>query len=466
MATPPSAGHSWTCPACSRQVPARIDVCRCGRTRELVEAAPRDAGGARAALPPAVWLAGALVVVLALWVGYSARTMTRVQGDSTWPGAAQPAAPDERQPGASSDAASESARNPVEASVGAPATEPPAAAAVGAPGPPPASPTASFEDTATRAIRAVVRVEAGGNAGSGFFVAPDTILTNAHVVAGLSSVTVRRWDGSSLPAHVVASSAEVDVTILKLPSPDASQEVLRMGSVAGLRSGQEIIAVGSPLGVLQGSVTRGIVSALRSVGGVTLVQTDAAVNPGNSGGPLLTRDGDVIGIATMTAAGQQGLSFGVAIDHARALLAGRQPVPGGQGTPLLNLNTAISEGRESSADSPREEGTRAYEAAIEAMAKYASAFDDEWSRFRSACYSQVIAGSFDREWFALYEPRAMRSPMSSGCEDARAQLRIQADAFRSKMAELGEAARRAGVYPGVLRETRARHRLEYSDWSR
>ena len=65
---PPSAGHSWTCPACSRQVPARIDVCRCGRTREPAEAAPRDAGGARAALPPAVWLAGALVVVLALWV--------------------------------------------------------------------------------------------------------------------------------------------------------------------------------------------------------------------------------------------------------------------------------------------------------------------------------------------------------------------------------------------------------------
>ena len=114
----------------------------------------------------------------------------------------------------------------------------------------------------------------------------------------------------------------------------------------------------------------------------------------------------------------------------------------------------------------REEGARAYESASEAMATDASAFDDEWSRFRSACYSQVIGGSFDREWFALYEPRAMRSPMSSGCADARAQLRTQADAFRSKMAELGEAARRAGVYPGVLRETRARHRLEYSDWAR
>ena len=463
MATPPLAGHSWTCPACSRQVPSRIDVCRCGRTREPAEAAPRDPGGARAALPPAVWLAGALVVMLAFWVGYSARTITRGQSVSTLPEAGQPAAPDDCPPGGSSEAASDSAPNPVEGSGGAPAAEPTAAAA---PVPPPASPPASFEDTATRAIRAVVRVESGGTAGSGFFVAPDTVLTNAHVVTGVSSVTVRRWDGSSLPAHVAASSAEVDVTVLKLPNPDASQEVLRMGSVAGVRSGQEIIAVGSPLGVLHGSVTRGIVSALRSVGGVTLVQTDAAVNSGNSGGPLLTRDGDVIGIATMTAAGQQGLSFGVAIDHARALLAGRQPVPGGQGTPLSNLNTAISQGRASSADSPREEGARAYEAAIETMAEYASAFDDDWSRFRSACYRQVIPGSFDREWFALYEPRAMRSPMSSGCEDARAQLRIQADAFRSKMAELGEAARRAGVYPGVLRETRARHRLEYSDWTR
>jgi len=78
--------------------------------------------------------------------------------------------------------------------------------------------------------------------------------------------------------------AETDVAVLRVLDPDASQQVLPLGSAARVRTGQEVIAVGSPLGVLQSSVTRGIVSAVRAVGGVTLVQTDAAINPGNSGG--------------------------------------------------------------------------------------------------------------------------------------------------------------------------------------
>jgi len=254
--------------------------------------------------------------------------------------------------------------------------------------------------------------------------------------------------------------------VLRVLNPDASQQVLPLGSAARVRSGQEVIAVGSPLGVLQSSVTRGIVSAVRAVGGVTLVQTDAAINPGNSGGPLVTREGDVIGIATMTAASAQGLSFAVGIDHARALLAGGQPAALGQGTPLSNLNSAINEGGRSPGESAREQGTLAYDEAMKAMAKHADSFDAEWSRFASACSARVTGVAFDREWFALYEPGAIRMAISPGCEDARAQFRASAEAFRARMADLDDDARRAGVYPGAQRDIRARLRLEYSGWGR
>ena len=88
------------------------------------------------------------------------------------------------------------------------------------------------------------------------------------------------------------------------------------------RVGQEVIAIGSALGVLSNTVTRGIVSAVRQVGAVTLVQTDAAINPGNSGGPLLDRQGMVIGVNSMTVgqAGGEGVAFAVAIDHVTQLL--------------------------------------------------------------------------------------------------------------------------------------------------
>ena len=123
-------------------------------------------------------------------------------------------------------------------------------------------------------------------------------MTNAHVVGSNSSVTIRRTDGRTAPARVEATAPEFDIAIMRIRNPDPHQPTLTMGSGVNARAGQEIIALGTPLG-LQNTVTRGIVSAVREVGGVTLVQTDAAINPGNSGGPLLDRAGSVIGIATM-----------------------------------------------------------------------------------------------------------------------------------------------------------------------
>src|SRR5689334_4599960 len=170
----------------------------------------------------------------------------------------------------------------------------------------------SLEDVVSRALPAVVRVEAGGGFGSGFFVRADTVLTNVHVVTSNATVTLRMADGSTQPAHVESTAPEYDIAVLRIASTGVSQATLTMGSAARARPGQEVVVLGTPMG-LQNTVTRGIVSAVRQVGRVTLVQTDAAVNPGNSGGPVLDRSGHVLGIATMavkpTAA--QGLSFAV-----------------------------------------------------------------------------------------------------------------------------------------------------------
>ena len=437
--------------------------------REPVPASGRGEGAPSWRIPLAAWVVGIAAVALAFWLGYSTRRAGPAAGSPAAESSAEPvaAAAAPASPPAAPAADAEAPAPPPAAAAEFPAPPPAAETRAQAPVPAPAAPAAAgFEDVADRATRAVVRVEAGGNTGSGFFVAPDTVLTNAHVVPGAWSVTIRRFDGSTRAANVAASSPEIDVAVLRVLNPDASQQVLPLGSAARVRSGQEVIAVGSPLGVLQSSVTRGIVSAVRAVGGITLVQTDAAINPGNSGGPLVTRDGDVIGIATMTAASAQGLSFAVGIDHARALLAGGQPPAPGQGTPLSNLNSAISEGDRSPGDSAREQGTLAYDEAMKAMAKHADSFDAEWSRFASACSARVTGGAFEREWFALYEPRTIRMPISPGCEDARAQFRAAAEAFRARMADLDDAARRAGVYPGAQREIRSRLRLEYSGWGR
>ena len=92
-----------------------------------------------------------------------------------------------------------------------------------------------------------------------------------------------------------------------------------------MRPGEEVVAIGSALGVLQNTVTRGIVSAIRIDGGVTLLQTDAAINPGNSGGPLLDRNGTVVGVNTMKVGSAASIGFAVAAEHVRAIVEGRGP---------------------------------------------------------------------------------------------------------------------------------------------
>ena len=340
----------------------------------------------------------------------------------------------------------------------------PARAAASAPAAP--SPTA-LEDVISRAMPAVVRVEAGGAYGTGFFVSPDTILTNVHVVQGNVSVTIRRPDGTTEAARVDATAPELDIAIVRVGRADPNQATLQMGSATRARAGQEVVALGTPLG-LQNTVTRGIVSAVRQVGAVTLVQTDAAINPGNSGGPLLDRSGEVIGITTMgmRSSVAQGLSFAVAIDHAAALLAGKRPTAANN-TPLANLNDAMKAPRTSSeSDGVRMQATRSYEQGLQQTSHQAASLDDYWRSFIRACYEGRIAGGFDHDWFAVFEPRAMQGAVSPGCGSNFAQIKTRAEGIRDEVLALDEAARRADVYPGTRRELRQKYRLDYSGWDR
>src|SRR4029450_7657154 len=120
------------------------------------------------------------------------------------------------------------------------------------------------------------------------------ILTNAHVVQGQTSVTMQVGT-TTYNARVTTISSGSHLALLQVYNANPNQPVLTLGSVSHARVGQEVIAVGSALGVLSNTVTRGIVSAMRQVGNITLIQTDAAINPGNSGGPLVDRSGGVIG---------------------------------------------------------------------------------------------------------------------------------------------------------------------------
>jgi hypothetical protein len=180
----------------------------------------------------------------------------------------------------------------------------------------------ALEDTIGLAIESVVSILSDEGRGSGFLVDPTTVITNHHVVGRSESVLVKLSNGTALSGTVERIAEGHDLALVRLDRELTDRRSLPLSSVSALRVGQEVYVIGSPMGVLESSVTRGIVSAIRSFEGATLVQTDAAINPGNSGGPLVDRSGQVVGIATMKVAEGESIGFAVAVDHARELLQG------------------------------------------------------------------------------------------------------------------------------------------------
>jgi S1-C subfamily serine protease len=312
-----------------------------------------------------------------------------------------------------------------------------------------------------RVMPAVVLIETTGGRGSGFFVRHDTVITNVHVVENDGYVTLRKSDGTTLNARVEKRAPALDIAILKVGVPSASQAVIPMGSAQSLRPGQEIVVIGSALGTLQNSVSRGIVSGLRTSGGATLVQTDAAANPGNSGGPMLDRHGSVVAITTLGYKNAEGLNFGVAIDHARDLLEGRQTNLGtARG---LNDIQARSSGSES--DRQQQQGDEQLRARIGQLAEAAANIDTGWKRYREQCFKSPIPGNYDRPWFAMLVPRAMPSDAGAGCPSYYADMESGVKQFRTLMQRAIEDARRANVLPGTARDLLRTNRLEF-DWER
>ena len=327
------------------------------------------------------------------------------------------------------------------------------------------SASASFEEIVSRVLPAVASVAAGQARGTGFFVRHDQVLTNAHVIDGQSSVRLQVGD-ATYTARVVTVAQGSDLAILQVYSPDPKQPTLRLGSGSTARVGQEVIAVGSALGVLSNTVTRGIVSAIRDVGTVRLIQTDAAINPGNSGGPLVDRTGVVIGVNSLAVAARegQGIGFAVAIDHATLLLNGQGANASAQ-TPLNALNRAM--GGPGEGDDLRGRGEQAYTQALAWAAQNSQQLDNYWSKYAPQCVKASVQNG-DRQWFAVFETNGVTLSLTSNldCQGWLDNLRSNAMPIRNTLDQAAEIARKSGVYPGVMRDLRRRHRLDWSGWDR
>jgi S1-C subfamily serine protease len=311
------------------------------------------------------------------------------------------------------------------------------------------APLPSIEELVTRTMPAVVTVETSDGQGSGFFVSPDTVLTNKHVVEGNTAVMVRKSTGGTIHAQVVNSSWDFDLAVLKLEVVNPTQEYLPLALSSDVHLGAEVIAIGSPLG-LRNTVTRGIVSGTRDYRGISVIQTDAAINPGNSGGPLIDRQGRVIGVNTLKLAGDalQSLGFAVSVQYVRR---------------MLGADFALK----SEGELRREQELTAYEKDIATLALRADEVEKRWQGFRSSCFVDPEATpSMTREWFGLADGQTFTLHDVARCKSWSGYFKESADGVHDGLRDVENRAAARGLPVSFTRQVRRKYKMFWPDWDR
>ena len=415
-----------------------------------VEDDPPDAMDRVRSIGSALFVASLAVTVIYLWYGSHRQTIAQIEAERARRAAAQGLS----VPGATPLAAprpSNPANEPL------PETKPPVVAnANGSSG--------SLEDMVAAATPAVVVIETDSSRGSGFFVRANTIVTNAHVVRGATTVKLRLANGRGGTASVTNIADGIDLALLQPPPGFEGSTILELSSVGHVRPGQEVVAIGSPLGVFQNTVTRGIVSAMRQDSRVMLIQTDAAINPGNSGGPLLDRSGHVIGVNTMKVGTAASIGFAIAADHVRNLLdsPSAPPILPAQ-APSAVLESPPAPSRD---DVAHAQALEAFELQLKRISLRADQIDEYWDRFKRACNASMIGGRGDREWFGVWQRQLNVQANVADCSVWTSDLMQLTTSVRNAMIAAGDSARTSSIYPGQVRQLRHKYRLDWDGWDK
>lgn len=184
----------------------------------------------------------------------------------------------------------------------------------------------SLEELAARALDSTASVLCASSGGAGFFVAPDLLVTNDHVLCPKASpVEVVLRDGRKLPGQVETRDEWLDVALVRVPG--AAVKPLPLGDATAVAPGETVLMIGNPVG-MDFTVTQAIIShSQRSVFGIAYLQFDANVNPGNSGGPLLTAQGRAVGVVSMMVVNARGLGLALPVNYLYEMRSTRLPLP-------------------------------------------------------------------------------------------------------------------------------------------